>query len=314
MHLNLDHDSPIPLYHQLAEAIRYRVATGELKAGAVLPPLRHAAKLWGVNLHTVRRAYAELARIHVASTRAPHGTRILAAASAPRSRSPVAAREEFVRSIVAEARRRHGLEVDELVGLIRNAQPRETGEPASVSVVECSRTQCEDLASQLEARWRVRATPWVLSDGEPPPGAIVATYFHYNDVRQSWPARAADARFLAIAPEPDLATRLSRTVGRRGRRVTAVLCEREESMARNISADLVRLLPGARFRVETKVVRRAEDALRRLGRSTAILLSPRMWGELSDDARSDPRVTQVRYVFDPAELDALGSVQGWESR
>ena len=80
MQSTLDPRSPIPLYHQLAETIRYRIATGEVKSGTVLPPLRQAAGIWGVNLHTVRRAYAELARMGVVATRVPAGTRVLSAA------------------------------------------------------------------------------------------------------------------------------------------------------------------------------------------------------------------------------------------
>ena len=312
MRLNLDHQSPVPLYHQLAEAIRYRVATGELKVGAVLPPLRHAAKLWGVNLHTVRRAYAVLARIRVATTRAPVGTRILSDGPVDKRKPALAAREQFVRSLVSEARLRHGLGVDELIGLIRGTKAATPS--CAVSVVECSRTQCEDLAAQIEQRWQIRATPCVLGDDEPPEGALVATYFHYNDVRQRWPGRLADVHFLAIAPEADLAVRLERAVVRKGRRVTVVLCEKEEAMARNISADLVRILPAKDFRIVTKVLPKAEDALRASGRHDSILFSPRMWGELSDRARLDPRASQVRYVFDPAELDALGAGQGWDAR
>ena len=46
--LKLDSQSPIPLYHQIAEAIRYRVATGEIPVGAVLPPLPTATVVFHV--------------------------------------------------------------------------------------------------------------------------------------------------------------------------------------------------------------------------------------------------------------------------
>src|ERR1041385_6175358 len=77
MHLTLDHARPVPLYHQIAEAIRYRVATGAIRPGETLPPLREAAALWGANLHTIRRAYLELSRAGLVATRSPNGTVIL---------------------------------------------------------------------------------------------------------------------------------------------------------------------------------------------------------------------------------------------
>jgi hypothetical protein len=38
-----------------------------------------------------------------------------------------------------------------------------------------------------------------------------------------------------------------------------------------------------------------------------------MWGELPARLREDPRVHQVRYVFDAEALDALGRAQQWEA-
>jgi DNA-binding transcriptional regulator YhcF (GntR family) len=307
----LDLESPVPLYHQLAEAIRYRIATGALKPGAKLPPLRRAARTWNVNLHTVRRAYAELERLGVVETRVPHGTRVRSGAPPKHERSSHAARARFLSSIVSEARLRHGMSVDELVQELGRAR---TAPRSAVSVVECSRTQCDDLAGQIEARWRVRADPRPLQDGgAPPPGVIVATYFHYNDVRTLWPERIGDVRFLAIAPEPTLAAELGKD--RRGsRRIPVVLCEKDEPMARNIAADLGRILPASEFHLATEVVSSAEECLEGKRPHTAVLLSPRLWGELPERLREDPRCHQVRYVFDGAELDALAMEQGWEAR
>jgi DNA-binding transcriptional regulator YhcF (GntR family) len=313
MQWTLDPRSPIPLYHQLAEAIRYRIATGELKSGVVLPPLRRAAGSWGVNLHTVRRAYAELARAGIVTTRAPEGTRVLAGGAEARRPSAPASRDRFLQSVIAEAQLRHGLSADDLISLLRRM--RTTPPRREVFVVECSRPQCDDLAGQLEARFRVSARPWVLHRKEPPPaGLILATYFHYNEVRLRWPDRIEDVRFLAIAPEADLARRLLGGRPGRRRRMTVVLVEREEAMARNIAADLVRLLPASTFRVVTRVVPDAEAALGAARPPAPVLLSPRMWGELTDRARRDRRVHQVRYTFDAAGLESLGAEQGWDLR
>jgi DNA-binding transcriptional regulator YhcF (GntR family) len=277
-------------------------------AGAALPPLRRAATQWGVNLHTVRRAYQELASNSLVVTRAPGGTQVLPARAErprPRERSD---RDQFVKAVVSEARLRHGLEPRELAALVRAVKP--TAPRLAVSVLECSRTQCDDLAGQIAERWRVDAVPWVLGAKEPPRGLAIATYFHYNDIRRSWPERLPEVSFLPIAPEPELAGRLaSRRRAARGP-LGVVLCERDEAMARNIAADLVRILPAAQFRVVTQVVARPEDGL--ATDSAAVLFSPRLWGELPERARRDQRVHQVRYVFDRGALDALAAEQGWE--
>jgi DNA-binding transcriptional regulator YhcF (GntR family) len=310
MNIPLDHRSPVPVFHQLAEALRYRIATGELSTGTVLPPLRRAGRLWGVNLHTVRRAYAELARLGLVLTRTPAGTEVIRNAVKDETEPGSAGRRQFLEQVVQEARLRHGLDVEELIDLLAR-----TGTPEAlpeVSVVECSTTQSADLAEQLARRWRVKARGWVLDRGEPPAGPVVGTYFHFNDIRLRWPERLPHIHFVPIAPEASLAGTLSR--GRPpSRKLTVHLCERDEAMARNIGADLVRILPAKQFRLATRIVSRAEDALDGPASAGPLLLSPRMWGELPPRLRKDPRVHQVRYVFDSQALEALGRAQRWEA-
>ena len=76
---SIDPASPVPLYHQIAESIRSRIAAGSLESGDALEPMRQAAERWGVNLHTVRHAYAALARDGLVETsRGARGTRVIA--------------------------------------------------------------------------------------------------------------------------------------------------------------------------------------------------------------------------------------------
>jgi DNA-binding transcriptional regulator YhcF (GntR family) len=310
MRISLDHRSPIPVFHQLTEALRYAIATGELGTGTVLPPLRRASRLWGVNLHTVRRAYAELARLGLVVTRTPAGTEVIRNGVQERNPPGVEARRQFADRVIQEARLQHGLDLETLIGLLRGSRTQRR--VPEVSVVECSATQSADLAEQLSRRWRVKARGWVLDRGEPPAGPVVGTYFHYNDIRLRWPQRLPQVHFLPIVPEASLAGTLSGGRHRTGK-LTVQLCERDAAMAGNIAADLVHILPPDRFRLTTRVVPRAERALEAPSSAGPLLLSPRMWGELPARLREDPRVHQVRYVFDAEALDALGRAQQWEA-
>jgi DNA-binding transcriptional regulator YhcF (GntR family) len=309
MHVRLDPDSPVPLYHQLAEALRYQIATGALTPGDVLPPLRRAAQEWGVNLHTVRHAYADLAEQGFVRTRAPTGTVVLERRSRGAAEGKV---EAFLAGVLREASQTFGLSLDDLRrGLERAAR---AAEPETVHVVECSETQARELASQLEAAWGVRALPWSLErPGEPPAGPIVATFFHYNDIRGRWPDRFAHVHFASIRPDPALADHLRPFAG--GERAAPVLlCERDESMARNIAADLRSVLPQDRFGLETFVAARPENALDAAGPRQPVLFAPRVWGAMAVEHRADPRAFEVRYVFDPRDLAAIASEHGWPPR
>lgn len=59
--LAVDHYSPVPLYHQIAEEIRSGVATGKLPAGHSIGSEKQLADKLGVSLPTVRRAVHILA-------------------------------------------------------------------------------------------------------------------------------------------------------------------------------------------------------------------------------------------------------------
>ena len=348
MSLPLDPASPVPLYHQLAEALRYRIATGALPAGAVLPSLREAARQWGVNLHTVRHAYGALAAQGLVRTEAPRGTVVLGAGAgvaATRSGAGTTPRagpelgqaagrgiggpamgraaDRFLAGVLREARERFGLSAAEVARRLALLDPAAGSAPAPVHVVECSESQASDLALQLSSRWNVAARGWSLErPGEPPSGPVVATYFHYNDIRTRWPERFPDVHFVAIHPDPSLAARLAqfqdreparkrgRTPGRaRGRR-TVLVCEREAAMARNIAADVRAILPADRFDVTARVESSPGAALATAPTGMPLLFAPRVWAALSPVRRADPRAMELRYLIEPKDLAALGAVLG----
>ena len=57
---DIQHDSPVPIHEQLTSQIRVHVASGALRAGAVLAEYRAFAQELLTNPQVVARAYAEL--------------------------------------------------------------------------------------------------------------------------------------------------------------------------------------------------------------------------------------------------------------
>jgi DNA-binding transcriptional regulator YhcF (GntR family) len=53
----LPETSNLPLYRQIADAIKEQLFAGALKPGDELPPVRILAESLGINLHTVRHSY-----------------------------------------------------------------------------------------------------------------------------------------------------------------------------------------------------------------------------------------------------------------
>ena len=64
------------LYQQIAESIRTEIIQGRLQPGDRLPSVRKMTKLWNCTPGTVQRAYQELAKQHLVTSRPGQGTRI----------------------------------------------------------------------------------------------------------------------------------------------------------------------------------------------------------------------------------------------
>jgi len=65
---------PRPLYQQVKDQIRHRVAVGELKAGDEIPSIRQLAADIRVSVITIKRAYLELELEGVIQTRQGRGS------------------------------------------------------------------------------------------------------------------------------------------------------------------------------------------------------------------------------------------------
>ncbi|MEQ8764943.1 MAG: GntR family transcriptional regulator [Planctomycetota bacterium] len=302
MNVSLDPTSPVPLYHQLAEALRYGIATGRWKAGQTLPPVRQAAEELGVHLHTVRRAYLELAKDGLVESLGARGTRVTGRSIGEEGQALERTLERWIR----EAKKRFDLSPDQLSDRIR--QHRRQRSAPSAFIVECSESQCRELARQLQASLAIEAKPWSLErSAEPPPGPVIATYFHYNDIRQRWPKRLPDIHFAAIHPDPALIDRIPA----RDAVTKLSICELDSAKATNIAADLSVIFPKDRFRLEAKLVKRPGELLTPRRRSP-VLLAPRVWAQLDERERAHRCAFEVTYVWGEGEARAIGSRFGWQ--
>ncbi len=294
--LTLDPGSPLPLYHQIAQAIRWRIGTGELPVGESLPSARRAAEVWGVNFHTVRQAYAELGRQGLVESVVGSGTRVVSAGAAPGEL------RGFLEECAAEAERRFGLGRSGLAAMLDRA---EAAEPETqVLLVECNDHQAGSLARQLTARWRVSATPWSLTRPDDPPDLpIVSSYFHLNEVRARWPGRIGRMHFGALHVDPEVGSAIAGAVAA-SRVRSLTLCELDTMTGRQMAADVAGAVgdgPGVAVTTKTPAA-----ALKQRRRGELILMAPRIWDRQSEVLRASPHVMEVRYVFRPDHLEAIG--------
>jgi GntR family transcriptional regulator len=77
MNLEIDFRSGIPIYLQVVERIKERLAAGQLKPGDQLPTVRALASDLRVNFNTIARAYRIMDESGIISTQQGRGTYIL---------------------------------------------------------------------------------------------------------------------------------------------------------------------------------------------------------------------------------------------
>jgi len=305
-------DSPVPLYHQIVESVRYRIATGQIRPGDALPPLRDAARQFGVHMHTVRRAYSELAGAGLAVIRRPQGAKV--ASTAPMSKLSVSGLADFLADTVRTARKRFGVDARGLAGLLLRECAAGSVSGNAATFVECSRLQAEDYAHQVERFWNLSVAGYCLdAAGEPPPGPILSTYFHFNDVRRRWPHRLADLQFVSVTLDPALVDTLTRR-GDRAHPTRVILVETNAERARDALADLTALLPADRVSISVKISKTPADLHVRRGQQEVVLLAPRLWAKLDESARARRSVVQLRYLIEPSSINTLGEALGWLDR
>jgi GntR family transcriptional regulator len=119
MYLYLDHRSGEPIYRQIVEAIKYRVASGQLAADERLPSIRVLAEELKINSRTVVRAYEELQHAGLVVMR--HGQGVFVAANQGGVSESVRRKSiaEMARRMLAEAFRL-GADKDEVLRVIQS--------------------------------------------------------------------------------------------------------------------------------------------------------------------------------------------------
>lgn len=83
MEIRLDYHSLTPLYLQIAEQLRESIATGQVKPGERLPPIRGLSQTLNLNPNTVAHAYLELEQERIIISRRGGGTTVAPRGGAP---------------------------------------------------------------------------------------------------------------------------------------------------------------------------------------------------------------------------------------
>ena len=131
MQIYLSRQDGVPTYLQIVNQIKHLIASGRLKAGEELPPIRVLAQRLLINPNTVARAYRELETVGIVAKRSTTGTYVSDAGSPLARRERLKILSERIDALLVEARQLN-VNTDEIIDLLhqrdRALQPRPSGE------------------------------------------------------------------------------------------------------------------------------------------------------------------------------------------
>jgi len=117
MQIRISLKDGVPIYLQIANQVKYLVASGRLSPGEQLPPVRTLAEDLVINPNTVARAYRELEREGILVTRRGAGVYVSDAGSPLAKREQKKILSERVDMLLAEAEHLN-VDLEDLIDLI----------------------------------------------------------------------------------------------------------------------------------------------------------------------------------------------------
>jgi DNA-binding transcriptional regulator YhcF (GntR family) len=307
--VQLDRAGPEPLFSQIEARLKYEIVTGKRASGSRLPSLRDAAAEWGVNLHTVRRAYSELDAKGFVRT-GTSGTRVAPLGPDPASGLSLDAR---VRQFASEARERFGVSPITIARAFESLERTDEGQQRSCAVIECSRTLSRRLAKDLEDRFVLETDALdLLAAPTFPTGTIVGTYFHADKLGDLMAGRTHDLYLVRIRPRVTLMAAFARAAGA-GEIRHVVLMDRLPRSGHDLTEELQSYL-GPDVTIELRILRDPLAAFPAPTTRTIVVVTPQSWDRLPTDLRNRRDVQELEYEIEPQDIEQLAESLGWQPR
>ena len=179
----------LSIAEQLAEQIRYAIATGQLKPGDQLPPGRVLAQELKVHFNTVFSVYRQLEREGLLVLKQGSGVYV-APISCDLLKQSTQAKLERALSTLLELVQMGLIGPDELKQMIdeRLRELQRTRATPKVAFVECNIEQIETCCAQLEQALGTEVEPILLDEAREEPdrlhpfSLVVTSFFHFREV------------------------------------------------------------------------------------------------------------------------------------
>ncbi len=288
-----------PLFVQIADGVRYGIGTGRLTPGDRLPAADVAAAAWGINHHTVRRAYGVLAGEGLITVQPRLGAKVRHQ-NKTGGEAPVPL-SVFLDAILHQARMVYGLDPQDVADLIRTHRTK-IRRRGAVVVMECTTDQAAHHGEELADTFGMDSIPFCL-DGqdEPPSGPILGTYFHLSEIAARWPHRMGDVIVVAVEPSHEIADQVNSSTGAR----SSLLLHETNPIRAELMADQLRQMPALKGTPITIELSDTVEASRAPIAEGIHLYAPKNWVQLEASARQDRQHKELPFQITSQEVERL---------
>lgn len=218
MRIAVDKQSKVPLYLQLKDSVKYYISTGEIQYDQQLPTVNGLAKQLEVNFETVRKAYKELEREGLLSTKRGVGTYVSGAAAShvvlssarESSTDPAVAAKSAIKQLILGGT--SGEEIKRWIEGI-SKQLWSENQKRYVLFVECNTLQATEIARELRHCLHIDVRPMLIKDlkdhlrktafRDAGLLAVITTGFHLNEVRTIIGDRPIETEFVITNMSPE---------------------------------------------------------------------------------------------------------------
>ncbi len=309
MDLALDKHSPLPPHAQIQEKIKLALLLGQLRPGDTLPSIREVEKEVGVSRNVVRKAYLELQTLGVLDLR--HGKGVLVqkqlcygGRDSVNEKCEALSREVLSRlrevSVSPSAFARY---------LYQHAREQELLSPF-VIFVDATKSQAVERASNISAIWQVNVPGYSIDELASLPKSglrtirkILTNYIRFDQVR-----RIVGNHAEVIPLGLTFAEKTVKELGRLPATANIVLVlDDKDYPSLSLLIDLYRKLV---IKPESKITALPFTKIKDLrefvtsSKYDKILFSNRIWDDIPEDLKKNPKVTRPHMEVDLSSLES----------
>ena len=305
----IDKHSSLPVVAQLQEQIKIALMLGRLRPGDTLPSIRDVEKETAISRNIVRQAYLSLEKNGILTLRHGKGVMVHSSLDYPHKNERLDRTEQLVQEVLMKARELDVVPSAFARYLRQRAIEAETIEPPII-YVDVGKQIAFERSARISSFWGMTVPPFsfeefveFLSQKKPQRLCVLTNYIRLDAVRQMLRGKRIQVIPLGLTFTEEAVRDFSGLA--RNSNVLLVVEDSDYPVLSLIAKPYRVLLTDESVKFETRPLSKIKnlDALARSGRYARIVISNRLWEQMSEKVRNLPNVTRPQLQIDLPSLE-----------